>query len=507
MKLSTDALLKCAEKAEQKKLLYTDTWQDCYDYALPNRTGFYDHAEGEERTQYIYDETAIHGVHEFASRMNQNMTPNFDIWFSLVPGVNIPPKQRPKIQGALDELTRIVGEVILNSNFATQSPEVYLDLALGFSSMLVNENKKSVVSFHTVPQPEIAWLSDSGNFVGKIFRNRKNVVVADLATIFPGEKFSKEITADLASNPEKKIDLVECSYRDTEDAFTPTWYWVVIDKAHKTIIAEKTYKGDGACPWITPRWSTVAGEVYGRGPLLNVLPAIRTCNLTTQLILQNAEMAIGGIWTADDDGSMNTDTIRLVPGTIIPIDPGSNGLRNVTPNSNFDVAQLVLQDMRDNIRRGLFNQNLGPLAQTPRSATEVAERQADTSEIMGANYGRLLYEFINPTITRVMYIMKKRGMIEMPKVDGKEVAIRAVGPMARMQKFEKVQRMDRFAAGMQQNQQLMMKVDWDAVAAYYRENYDVPASMILSPQAQAAIMQQAQQAMMQQQQQGQQQQK
>jgi hypothetical protein len=86
----------------------------------------------------------------------------------------------------------------------------------------------------------------------------------------------------------------------------------------KTYLVEHSFNGVGSNPYICFRWSKCAGEVYGRGPLINALSAIKTTNLTIQLILENAQMAISGIYQMDDDGIINPDTINLVPGTIIP---------------------------------------------------------------------------------------------------------------------------------------------------------------------------------------------
>ena len=60
-------------------------------------------------------------------------------------------------------------------------------------------------------------------------------------------------------------------------------------------------------------------------------------------------MAISGIYQMDDDGIINVDTINLVPGTVIPKAPGSGGLQPVAAAGSFDVANLVLNDMRLNI--------------------------------------------------------------------------------------------------------------------------------------------------------------
>ena len=49
-------------------------------------------------------------------------------------------------------------------------------------------------------------------------------------------------------------------------------------------------------------------------------------------------MAISGIYQMDDDGVVNVDTINLVPGTVIPKAPNSQGLQPIRAAGNFDVA-------------------------------------------------------------------------------------------------------------------------------------------------------------------------
>ena len=64
-----------------------------------------------------------------------------------------------------------------------------------------------------------------------------------------------------------------------------------------------------------------------------------------ELILENAQMAISGVWQISDDGTINTDTINLVPGSVIPVAPNSDGLQPLKHGGNFNVADLILQDM------------------------------------------------------------------------------------------------------------------------------------------------------------------
>jgi hypothetical protein len=72
-------------------------------------------------------------------------------------------------------------------------------------------------------------------------------------------------------------------------------------------------------PWVISRYMKVSGEVYGRGPLLTALPDIKTLNKTLELLLKNASLAVSGAYTAADDGVLNPQTVKIVPGAIIPV--------------------------------------------------------------------------------------------------------------------------------------------------------------------------------------------
>ena len=135
-------------------------------------------------------------------------------------------------------------------------------------------------------------------------------------------------------------------------------------------------------------------------------------------------MSVSGVYTYEDDGVINPDNIALVPGSLIPVAPGSRGLNAISSASNFDVAQLVLQDMRQNIKKALYMETLGRPEGTPMTATEVSERMADLSRQIGSSFGRLQAELIHPLLKRIIRILSQQGRIELPKVNGREVILR-----------------------------------------------------------------------------------
>ena len=198
----------------------------------------------------------------------------------------------------------------------------------------------------------------------------------------------------------------------------------------------------------------------------------------------------------EDDGVVNPDTINLVPGTIIPKAMGSAGLTPITPAGNFNVSQLILSEMRTNIKEALYNQMLGDPNKTPASATEVAERMADLSRRMGAAFGRLQAELVQPVLQRVIYILKKQGRIEMPTVNGREVKIRSVSPLAQAQSNQDISAIARWlelVGGSFGPQTVNLLVNTEETAAHLARKFGVPDTLIRDLEERKLLVQTAQQ--------------
>ena len=159
------------------------------------------------------------------------------------------------------------------------------------------------------------------------------------------------------------------------DAREKQWGYFVIYAKDKDFLVQRQMKFS---PWIISRYMKLAGESYGRGPLVTALPDIKTLNKTVELLLKNASLAIAGVYTAADDGVLNPQTVRIVPGAIIPVarngGPQGESLKALPRAGDFNVTQLVLQDLRMNVKKILLDDTLPPDNMSARSATEIAER-------------------------------------------------------------------------------------------------------------------------------------
>lgn len=495
--------LKKYEKAKNLRQNCVDLFEECYEYALPQRESFYHEAIGQRRDDKIFDETAVVGVQEFASRLQQGLVPNFARWADLMAGSEVPREERDAIDNELDEVTEYVFEVIQNSNFGQEVHESFMDLAVGTGVLCANEGDAvNPVVFSAIPLPHVVLDTGPDDRVDHIYRER-TVRYSDIPHMYKKANISSKLQNKITSSPDQNTKILEVVCRDYSEKNEEAYLFYAIEVGLKEAIVSEKYKGIGSNPFICFRWSKCSGEVYGRGPLINALSAIKTTNLTIELILENAQMAISGIYQMEDDGVVNPDTINLVPGTVIPKAAGSAGLQPIRAAGSFDVANLVLSDMRLNIKRALYNDMLGNPDRTPASATEVAERMADLSRRIGSAFGRLQAELVQPVLQRVVYILKKQGRIELPSINGREVKVRSVSPLAQAQANQDITSVARFLELVQGRfgpEITNILINSEETAVYLAKKFGVPDKLVRDLEERQQLVAMAQQYAQQQQQ-------
>ena len=99
--MADDPIAKQYIEKYNKAKAFRENWvslfEECYEYALPQRESFYYEEAGQRRDDKIFDETAVVGVQEFASRLQSGIVPNFARWADLMAGSEVPPDQREAV--------------------------------------------------------------------------------------------------------------------------------------------------------------------------------------------------------------------------------------------------------------------------------------------------------------------------------------------------------------------------------------------------------------------------
>ncbi|MFC7476482.1 portal protein [Dankookia sp. GCM10030260] len=406
----TEILARHAAALERRRPL-EPLWQACYDHVLP----------GPAAGAALFDATAADGAEQLAASLLAELTPPWSRWFGLAPAR--PTEDRATAEALEDAAATLQGHLD-RSNFTVEMHQAFLDLVVAGTGLLLVEEaplgEASALRFTAVPVRCAVLEEGPDGRLSTIYRQAR-LTAAQIRARFPAAAPAGD-AEDPTLHP-----VLEAVWPDRG---TARYAAILADPADPRLLAEGRFTES---PAIAFRWLKAPGEVYGRGPVMKALPDIRTANKVVELVLKNASIAVTGIWQAEDDGVLNPDTVKLVPGAIIPKAPGSAGLTPLAAPGNFDVSQLVLQDLRARIRTALLADRIAPLQSAPMTATEVLERASQAARLLGATYGRLQTELLTPLVTRCLAILRRRGEIPPLLLDGRDVALRYESPLARVQ--------------------------------------------------------------------------
>lgn len=471
-RLNVKSLNRRMNKAFARKELWRAHLDDAYSLALPNRNLFSNYmgdtrqqTKGTPKQDQVFDGTLMRSTIKTANRLQSDLTPPFHQWADLAPGPFIPQEQQEDARKQLAFVRDATFAAIHMSNFDVTSNEFYLDLLSGMGVLMVLENDmpgESPVNFVAIPRAQVAIEEGPLGTVDATYRVH-HLQARDFEGTFnkhfiKPDGWDRYLTEQEDSDSEEEVregvyfdrkagvHRYDVIWKGSTGSTTGSEEW--------TRIVERDMDDS---PFIVARWMKVAGEAEGRGPILTALPDAKTANKIVEFILRGAAFAVSGVWMARADGVINPNTIKIIPGAIIPV--GSTGgalgasLEHLEFKGRIDVAQLVLEDLRFAIKEAMFDQGLPEETGAVRSATEIIARMRQLVQDVGSPFGRLMTEFLRPVLQKTINILVKRGMINVGgpiKLNGGHIQMTINSPLAREQDLNDIEAVAQWAALTQQ---------------------------------------------------------
>lgn len=486
---SLQDLKKREANAFKKSTHWHDQLDDAYEYFLPNRNLFETTMSGQKKMDKIFDSTALEAIQQGASKLQENIAPIWSRWATFEPSRNIQKLLASgeydvdieDIKRNLEEQAEEVFDYINRSNFATQFYEHALDLLIGTGTLRIDEaeDDNMPIVFSAIPQKGIAFEEGPQGNVETHWR-RFEVKAGTLERKWRGFKASASMAKVIQDKPETMVKAYEGV------VYLPkakTYYGCLWIGKEDHISWMEDF--GTTSPWVTGRYSKVAGEVRGRGPALQALPDVKSLNKAKEFTLQKAAIDLAGMYTATDDGVTNPYNISISPGVVIPVGSNNNAnpsLRRLDTGASLQLSQFVINDLRDNIKKCLFNDLRDPTGAV-RSATEVAIESRELAKRIGSAFGRLQTEVLIPIITRVVSILTRRGLLDAIKLDGKDIDIKFMSPLARQQDAEDiltVQQAVQFVLNNAGPDQAKIGFKLEDFGAWVAEKSGMPASLVRS---------------------------
>lgn len=436
--MQINQLLERIGKAESVQMQYKSLFESAYELALPQRNLWTTYSQGANKMNRVYDSSGINALNGFVNRMQSSLTPPFTRWAELKAGPSIVGDAQNEANKILEVVTDILFAVINSSNFSVAVGEMYYDLAVGTGAMLVQEGDtdERPVKFTSVSTSELFLDEGENGSIEGVFRKHKVTARGIIAT-WKDAKMTKDLLDMVQDDPSQEIEFKEATYYEREK---DVWMYEVIHKKDKIVSRELKRN-----PWVIVRWSKISGEVFGRGPLLQALPDLKMLNKGKELAIRSAQLNIFGVYTVADDGVTNPNTIKVQPNAMIPVarNAGPNGpsIAPLPRTGDLNAQNFMFEDLKMQINQLMLNDRLPPDAGPVRSATEIVERMKQLQVDIGAAFGRLIYEFVQPLLQNIISILEKKNIITFGggiKIDNLAVTTQILSPIARSEAIEEV---------------------------------------------------------------------
>lgn len=420
--------------------MWESHWEELYTYILPRRghmTGM--NVPGDKRQAHLLDNTAMQSNEILAGALHGMLTNPFSQWFELSTGDDELDKNDNVRMWLQDSANRM--HVTLNqSNFQTEVHELYLDLGcIGTASMLTEEDDKAIIRFSCKNIKNVYVKENSLGVIDEIYRPF-SWDAALIAEKFGEDKLSKSMKKALEKGTQDKFEICHVTYpisrydngEKSRFNFKSCYYYFEEDH-------ELESTGFFENPYLTPRWSKLSDEVYGRSPGMVALPEAKTVNKMTETMIKAAQKQVDPPITVPDDGFILP--IKLTPGGINIKRAGSpDQLETLFKhNINLDFGYQAMEQHRDRIRKAFYIDQLQMPAKdgNPRTALEISTMNEDRMRLLSPMSGRQQTEFLEPLIARLFGIMQRREKLlpfprELAGLDG--LTVRYSSLIARAQR-------------------------------------------------------------------------
>lgn len=420
-------------------------WRELADYYLPKRyVWLQSSAESRIRkakNPFILDGTGTMAARTLAAGMMNGITSPSRPWFSLrVPGYD--DDGGPVTQWA-DEVTRLMMQVMSESNFYNAMAVLHLDLAVfGTAATLIYEDNETVIRCYNPALGEY-YLSQSDRLSVDTFAREFIQTPKQLVQWF-GEENCSDQTRSLfkrgGGDALKNIEVVHLVEPNLDPSTVPAKFayresYYEKGSPSSTMLAQR---GFNEVPGIFPRWELTGNDNYGTSPAMDALPDVIQLQLETKRKAQGLDKMINPPIVADIQ--LQHRPTALMPNGITYV-AGANSIGAKPLYQISPPIQEISSDIRDvrvRIQETFHNQLFNMISQldTVRSATEIDARREEKLVLLGPVLERFENEALDPAIARIFSIMQRKGLIPEapPEVENAPLEIQYVSILSTAQR-------------------------------------------------------------------------
>jgi hypothetical protein len=501
MAASIKELTEGLQRAKSSRLTWESLWQDCADYALPDRGDFAtETSPGRTRHQKILDTTAPWALGQFASALFTYVTSPTQPWFNLR-APNSMLEQDRGVQEWLQLATQGLYDFAFqppHTGFGSALHEAFLDIGgFGTCAVFTEDDPRLGVRYHSWHLDNVYIEEAYDGQVVKIWRCYRRTYM-QLAGRFGMENLPQDYQEAVGKKPNDEVEIAHAIYPrnqrdhgrvDPQNMPVASVYFIP-SKRH--ILEESGYQ---EMPVATGRWFKVSGETYGRSPTMAALPTIKMVNEIKRTTIKARQKSVDPPLQMPDQGFMMP--IDMSPGALNYYEAGMDGRIEPIVNPQYyraDVSEQTLADEREQILKTFYVDIFQlPKLNKEMTATEVLQRREDTLRTITPMISRLQHEFLGPLIDRTLKVLVRSGRIPAPPEALNGVRINYTSPAHQAQKMVQLFTVSRLFESMAPmasiKPEIFDNLDADGAFRWVHSLLDAPVQLLLPPEVVAQLRQ------------------
>lgn len=403
--------------------VFAEQWEEVAALLYPSqRNTFYFNSfnfPGEKKTDQMVDATAMLALSRFTAISDSMITPRNQQWHGLESSNDYVMKDRASRMW-FEDTTRRLFKARYSSfaNFTSQNLAVFRSVgAFGNAGMLTDElagfPQVRGLRYKAIPLGELFLIENHQGFVVGFIRWFK-LSAYQAVKQFPGIPLPEAIKAALDKGSQVPFNFLhyvaprddyEEGRLDDKGKFYKSCY---ISVEARQLLHEGGYS---SFPMATARYDIGPNEIYGRGPAMQVLPAIKTLNAEKRVFLKAAHRAADPVLLTGDDGLVD---FSMRPGALNKGGMNSEGrpLVGTLPVGNIQISKEMMDEERSIIQSSFLVDLFQILTENPRmTVPEVVERINEKGILMAPTVGSLQSDYLGSLIPRELDRMSHMGML------------------------------------------------------------------------------------------------
>ncbi len=493
--MNLDAQKYCARFGQLKmaRAIHESHWADCYKYGSPERQQNFSSTQSNQSQRQddrinLYDSTASDSIQVLVSMIMNGVTPSNAIWFKAQPDGIDDLSVLTEGERWLEDVCQFMWRNIHAANFDSESFETITDVVTAGWGVLYTDIDREAgggyvfESWH--PGNCFIGSTRADGLIDTIYREHEMTAEAMVNT-YGEDNCHHTVVEQAKTAPDTKFTLLHviqprkskgAGQIDKDMPFASTH----LDFSNKHLLKESGYH---EFPCSIPRLRRLPNSVYGNGQMSIALPDAKMANELMKTTINSAELQLGGMWIAQDDGVLNPHTVKIKARHII-IANDVNSMKRLDDGANFQIADYLLQNLQGGIRRKLMADQLPTIGTQQMTATEIHTRVELIRQMLGPMYGRLQTEYLQSILDRCFGLALRAGALGNPpeELQGRNLSFKFVSPMARSQRMEEVMATEQYVMSMSNmaavKEDILDNVDFDAVAVITGTGRGVPQNIM-----------------------------